>query len=141
MATKRTTARVNSAAKGLVWGCLSGLLMLLIGCGMIAKLAETETMEESWIGYGIVVLLILVSFVSALISYRLIMCRRLAVCMASGGINFGILLFITALFFDGQYRAVGVTALLIVCGSLLAVLPGLTGNRGGKRKKIRIPNG
>lgn len=122
-------------------GALTSLAITILGSGILAKLVDKEIMAESSIGYGIMVMLILGAYLGAMVSYRKIKRQRLPVCLGSGGIYLGILLSMTALFFGGQYSGVGVTALLIFCGSFLAVLPGFREKRGGKRLKMKITNG
>lgn len=126
---------------GFALGVSASLLITVLGAALIAKLVDRETIGEGSIGYGILIVMILASWLGSLVSYGRIKRRRAVVCLAAGGIYFLVLLSFTALFFGGEYSGVGVTALLIFCGSMLAVLPGLRQNRGGKRPKIKIPNG
>ncbi len=137
--TNKPTGRASSIPLGLAGGTICGCSILLIGTAVLAKLIDGNVLQENAIGYSIMVILLVASYGGARFSYSKIKRKQLVVCVASGAVQFGILLGITALFFDGQYNAVGVTALLILCGSGLAALH-QTGNRGGKRKKIRIAN-
>lgn len=138
--TKKPTGRASSMGVGLAMGGLCGLAITLLGSGIIAKLIDANVFSESSIGYGIMVILLLASFLGSLLAFGKIGRQRLLVCMATGLIQFLLLLSMTALFFGGQYSGVGVTALLIFCGSALAAFLGLRENRGGKTRKIRIPN-
>lgn len=140
IATKKPTGRASSMGAGLVIGGLSGLIITLFGSAILAKLIDANVFPETSIGYGVMVILLLESFLGALLAFAKIRRQRLLVCMATGLIQFLLLLSMTALFFGGQYSGVGVTALLILCGSALAALLGLRENRGGKMRKIRIPN-
>lgn len=125
---------------GLAFGGLSSLAVTLIFAAILAKLIEAETLPETSIGYGVMVLLLLASFVGALVASGRIKRQRLLVCLASGLIYFLLLLSMTALFFGGQYSAVWQTALLVLCGSMLAAMMHLREKRGGKRPKIKLPN-
>lgn len=138
--SKKPTGRASSMPAGLAMGGLCGLAVTLLGAGILAKLIDANTLPETSIGYGVMVILMLASFLGALLAYNKIKRQRMLVCMASGLSLFLILLSMTALFFGGQYSGVGVTALLILCGSGLAALLGLRENRGGKTRKIKIPN-
>lgn len=140
IATKKPTGRASSMGAGLAIGGLSGLIITLFGSAILAKLIDANVFSESSIGYGIMVILLLASFLGSLLAYGKIGRQRLLVCMTTGLIQFLLLLSMTALFFGGQYSGVGVTALLILCGSALAAFLGLRENRGGKTRKIRIPN-
>ena len=92
------------------------------------------------IGYGIMVLLIVSSFAGAMISFGRIKRQRMLVCIVSGVIYFAMLMSMTALFFGGQYSAVGTIALLVLAGSGAAALLGLRQGRGAKRTKIKVPH-
>ena len=136
----KATGKAYSMSGGLVIGTLMSLGVTLLGAAVLAKLIDGEILLENSIGYGIMVILVAASYLGAMMSYSKIKRQQLVVCMAAGLIYFLVLLSITALFFGGQYSAVGVTALLILCGCGLAVLSGTHKNRGGKRLKMKIPN-
>lgn len=138
---QRRTGRASSMPTGLAAGAVTSVLITILGSAVLAKLVDGEMLQESSIGYGIMIMLIGAACLGAMVSCNKVKRQRLLVCMASGGIYFGMLLCITAMFFGGQYSGVGVTALLIFCGSFLAVLPGFREKRGGKRVKLKIPNG
>ena len=122
---------------GLLYGLLLSLAVTVSGGGILAKLVETETLEESGIGYGVMIILILAAYTGAIFSFYRIRRKRLPVCLAFGTAFLGILLVITALFFDANYQGIGVKALLIYCGSLLGAMPVFRENRGGKIRKIK----
>ena len=86
------------------------------------------------------VLLIVSSFAGAMIAFSRIKRQRMLVCIVSGVIYFAMLMSVTALFFGGQYSAVGTTALLVLAGSGTAALLGLRQRRGTKRTKIKVPH-
>lgn len=138
--TQKPTGRASSMPAGLAMGGLCSLGVTLLGSAVLAKLVSGEAMAESSIGYGVMVMLVLAAFLGAMVAFGRIKRRRMLVCLVSGAIYFAVLLSMTALFFGGQFSAVGVTALLILCGSALAALLGLRDNRGGKRRKIKLPN-
>lgn len=126
-----------SMPAGLAVGAAASLGMTLLSAAILAKLVDMETVAWENIGYGIVILLVLASFFGAMTAYAKIKRQRLLVCGVSGVIYFGILLAITALFFGGQYEAVGVTAGLVFGGSACAWLLGLRGGGSKNRKKFR----
>lgn len=137
---QKRTGTASSIPGGLAWGALVGLLITIGGSALIAKLTDCGILQENKIGYGVMIMLIVSAYADAVLSWVKIKRRRAMVCALSGCLYMLILLAITALFFGGQYSAVGETALLILCGSVLAMLPALKGNRGQGRRKIRIPN-
>lgn len=137
---QKPTGRAASMPVGLLFGALVSVGVTLLAMGLIAKLVSSEYITETQIGYGIMVTLLAASFSGAQAAIGKVKRQRLAVCILSGVIFFLILISITALFFGGQYEAVGVTAFLVLGGSLLAVLIGGRPERREKRKKIRRAN-
>lgn len=136
----KPTGRAVSMPAGLMFGAFISMGMTVLAVGLIAKLVGSEYIKETQIGYGIMVTLLASSFFGALAAAGKIKRQRLMVCALSGLIFFLTLLSITALFFGGQYEAVGVTAILVLGGSLLAVLAGGRSESRGKGRKIRKAN-
>lgn len=135
---KKPTGRASSMPGGLAIGAAISLVVTILLAAMLAKLIEGQTIAEENMGYGVMVILLAASFLGAMASYGKIKRQRVIVCLLSGALYFGILLSITALFFGGQYEAVGVTGLLVLCGSGAAALLGLHGNSKGRRRKIKV---
>lgn len=133
---RKATGLAVSIPKGMMISGLLSLVLTLCMSGIIAYVIENEMMDEMNIGYAIMLMLIVTSYLSATIAWRKIKHRRMLVCTLAGMIYFGILLSITALFFGGQYDAVLETVLLIMCGSALAMLPiKKTGRKYWKKRK------
>ena len=124
---------------GLAIGGATALVLTILGAMIVAKLVDSEVIEEAAIGYGAAVVLLAASFMSSMAAWSRIKRQRALVCMASGGIYFLMLLAMTALFFGGQYSGVGVTAILIAGGSGCAVLLGLRGGGGKRGTRYKIP--
>lgn len=137
---QKPTGRALSIPTGLAIGAAVSVSVTLVMAAMLAKLVDMEKLPWENIGYGIIVLLLLASFSGAMAAYAKIKRQRLLVCIMSGVVYFGILLSITALFFGGQYEAVGVTAALTLGGSAVAGLLGLRDGKKGRGKKIRLRN-
>lgn len=114
VANKKITGRATSLPVGLAIGAACSLAATLILTAILAKLVEAETLPVEKVGYGIMVLLIVSSFAGAMISFGRIKRQRMLVCIVSGVIYFAMLMSMTALFFGGQYSAVGTTALLVL---------------------------
>lgn len=134
---KRNTAL--SMPGGLAWGAGVSIGITLVGVAVLATLVDREKLDMGKIGYWLLGLLLLGSFLGALAAWGRIRRRRVLVCLASGGVYLGILLGITALFFGGQYSGVGTTALLILAGSGTAALLGPRQGRRGRRRKVKLP--
>lgn len=135
---QKVTGKSSSMPAGLAMGGLTSLVITLVLAAVIAKLVDSEALAEENIGYGTMLLLLAASSMGALVSVSKIKRQRLLVCLLSGTVYLGALLSITALFFGGQYEAVGVTALLVMGGSMVTGLLGLREKRGGKRQRIKI---
>lgn len=114
--------KATSMPVGFFLGGVASLAVTIVTSGILAWLVISQKLPENQIGYGVMVLLALASFSGAKVSYRKIKRQRLVVSMVAGAIYFGILLSMTALFFGGQYNAVGESALMVLCGCALAFL-------------------
>lgn len=124
---------------GLGIGAAVALVWTILGAMLVAKLIDSEVVEESAIGYGSGAILLSASFASAMAAYSRVKRQRAIVCMVSGGIYFLMLLAMTALFFGGQYTGVGVTAILIAAGAGCAVLLSLRGGGGKRKGRYKMP--
>lgn len=133
---QKTTGRAMSMPGGLAFGGTVSLGVTLLCAAVLAKLLDMEKLAWENIGYGIMVLLFLGSFLGSMTAYYAIRRQRMMVCGISGLVYFGLLLAITALFFGGQYDGIGAAAAVVICGSACAGLLGLRG--GGKRKGRKI---
>lgn len=134
----KMTGRTMSVPAGLAFGAAVSIGLTVIAAVILAELVDTGKLLWENIGYGVMGVLLLASFTGAAASYSKIKRQRLVVCVMSGMVYFALLLSATALFFGGQYEAIGVTALLIFGGSVCAGLLGLNQGRGGKSGKPRI---
>lgn len=134
---QKPTGRTASMPAGLVFGAAVSLGITLISAAILAKLVDMERLAWENIGYGIMILLLLAPFFGSMAAYAKIKRQRMLVCAVSGVIYFGMLLSITALFFGGQYDSIGVTAGLVLAGSIAAGLLGLRGGGGKKGRKLR----
>ena len=59
---------------------------------------------------------------------------RTQVCLITGGVYYLILLALTALFFDGRYQSMGVTAIFALVGCGLSALVGIKEKKKGNGK-------
>ena len=118
---------------GLSIGLLYSILVLTAGVAVSAKLIQSEILAQSHVGYSIIVVLIASAWSGAVIAFQKIKRRKLAVCMLSGSLLYGILMAVNALFFGGSYSGAGESGLLILCGSTLAIFSEMQ-KKGKKRK-------
>lgn len=138
---KRAGGRASSTAAGLAIGAVLSMAITVGGCAVVAWLIARETLREEALGYGVMAVLFLSALIGALVAAGRIKRRRLIMCLASGGIYFLLLIAMTALFFGGQYGAVGATALCVVCGSLVAALANRGQGRSVKRRHKKYASG
>lgn len=118
--TKRPTGRSSSIPGGLAAGGGCSLATTLILASLIANMVNKGMLDKQKIGYAVMVLLMVSSYLGAWVTQGRIKHRRLAMCILSGLVYFLMLLCITALFFGGQYTGVGATAGIVFAGAFLA---------------------
>lgn len=116
------TGRSVSMPRGLGYGVLSCLGMTVLGIAFLSKMVDAEKISWETIGYGVMVILFGSAFLGAKIACNSIKRRYFLVCLCLGIVYFACLMMITGLFFGGQYQAVGETGLLILGGSISAML-------------------
>ena len=135
MQSRKQNGRAVTMPVGLICGSAVSVLGTAAGAMIAAKLMDTGRMQQTGIGYAVLVTLLLSSFLGAMVAAKKIKRQLVAVCTLSGVIYLLILLSITALFFGGQYEAVGVTALLVTGGSILAAMVVARPKKGRRRRK------
>ncbi len=131
---RKATGRASSMPVGLSVGALISMVVTLSMAGLLAWLVDKGSMPITGIGYGAMVTLFAAAAAGALTASGKIKRMRMQVCLLSGAIYFLLLLSMTALFFGGQYQGIGVSAIVILCGTVAAILPGLRQGRGGNKR-------
>lgn len=134
---RKATGRASSMPIGVLAGGTCAFAGTMLTSAVLAKLVDMEIIPQDKIGYGIMVLLLLCAFLGANEACRRVKRQYLIVSAISAGFYYSMLLSVTALFFGGQYSGMGVTAVLVLCGSLLAVFLRSGNREGRKRRKIR----
>lgn len=121
-------------------GCLvsvTGILLFSIG---ISLLVSMEKITEASVGYGILLALICTSYFGGYTACRIMKNQRLITALLTGATVLCILLCLNILFFDGQFRGVGQTTLVIICGNILSAMWTSRLSPAGKTVKHRFPN-
>ena len=139
MKIMRSNGRAMSMPAGAVFGGVCALLWTFLTSWVLAYFIHSEKLSEDVVGCGSMLILLTASILGAKVGIGKVKRQELLVAVCSGGIYLIFLLLMTALFFGGQYAGMGVTALLILGGSGVALLirPG-KGDRGGRKlNKIR----
>ncbi len=120
----------------IAMGLVLSLGLTAAVCCLSAYLVSSGKMSESAIGYGAAAALLISSAGGAMLSAAKIGQHRMPVCLISGAVYFLSLLCCTALFFEGRFEGVGISALLILGGSGAAGLVGLRQKRS-RRPKLK----
>lgn len=130
MIQKQQRTDLSSLPAGLAVGAGESMILTVLLSGLLAYLMSKETIAENSVNVCGAAILVLSAGIGALLAFKKIGHHRLAVCLASGGVYYLLLIACTALFFSGEYQAMGVTALAVLGGSGAAALLGL---RSGKK--------
>ena len=122
---------------GLAIGAMISLIITMAGAAVTAYLVLNERVGENGIGYAAIAVLFLAAVMGAWGAYSCIKKQRLQICLLSAGVYYLLLLAITALFFGGQYQGMGVTAFVVLIGTLIvAFFPG----KGSAKMKFKKRN-
>lgn len=137
---KKVSGKAKPIAVGLAIGVLVSLVLTLIGAAVTANLVLSEKFPAESIGYAATVILLIAAAAGAWMAALSVKRRWIMVCLGTGGSYYLTLLAITALFFGGQYQAMGVTALLVLGGCGAVGLLGITKEKkkGRRPKKYRF---
>lgn len=137
---RKPSGRAATIPIGLLTGGIAALISTLALTALLAKLMEGEILSEGNIGYGVMIMLLISAFLGSTIACKRVKRQFLMTAALSGVVYILLLLSITALFFGGQYSGVGVTVLLVCCGSLLAAMVFSRGGKGRKIRKSKVKN-
>lgn len=140
VANVKPTGRAMSMPAGLALSGGVSLCITILISAITAFLTEREIIPESAIGYYVMGLLLIAAAAGGITAIKKIKRRKLLAAALSGLIYYGELLAITALFFGGQYQAMGVTALMVLAGSALPLLMSGQGRGAVKRKHYKTPS-
>lgn len=120
--TVKHTGKAWSIPGGMMISALISIITTFIFSVIIATFLYSEKITWEQAGYWIMGVLFTASFLGGKCAYAAIKRQRMIVSLMSGLLYWGILLCITALFFGGQFEAVGETAAIIGAGAGTAAL-------------------
>ena len=137
MGTYKLTARAMTIPAGLAVSVGTALALTAACSGLAAWMILRGLIPETVAGYLAMVILLASSAVGAIVAEGTIQRLRAQMCLAAAGGYYLSLLVVTAVFFGGQYQGMGVTALMVACGSALVILlaPGGKNRAGCRRRK------
>ena len=119
---KSRTGKAISIPAGLGLSLIVSITITAIITGIFSVMLQNNTLIWKNIGYWIMAMLLLVSFVGGKTAINRIKSNKYLISVMSGILYWTFLLCITALFFGGQYSSVYETAILIIAGSMTASL-------------------
>lgn len=135
---QKPSGTAKSMPAGLAMGWIAEMLITAAACLLLAMLILNGRAGWEAMGYGVMVILLLSSYLGAAISCKLIERRKLLVCAISGAVYLLTLLAIVILFFDGSFGAVWAPAMLIAGGVTAAAFIHYRGTQErGRRKRKR----
>lgn len=133
-----SNGRASSIPAGLALAAAVSLGITGAGSVVTAWLVLRGSFPPGWAGYCAMVILLLGSITGAATAVSRIRRLRMQMSLAAGAIYYLCLVSITALFFGGRYQGLGVTGLIIFCGSGLVILLGPGGKNVGDRRRRKI---
>lgn len=132
---RKPTGTGKSMPEGLAMGWIVSMVITVVACGLITWLILSGKSGWEVMGYGTIVILLVASYAGATVSCRMIMHRKLLVCILSGVIFLFSLTLITVLLFGGQLDSIWITALLTVGGTATAALVHCAEKKGSARRR------
>lgn len=113
-------------------GALISLAVTLTGSAILSSLILAEKVGEGSIAVGSVVIQLLAAIIGSWCATMISKQQRLQTALLSGVGYYLLLLATTAMLFDGQYKGVGITALVIFAGCCFVLL--ISGKNSSKRR-------
>lgn len=138
---KKVFGKAVSMPVGIGLGVGLSVVLLIMGCAVIATLLEQEMISQNQIGYGAMAVLFISSIIGSATAVFLVKRRRLMVSLLHGSCYLGLLFMINGLLFGGTVEAGWVTAILLYGASCAAALLLSHGNGQKKLKLEKVRTG
>lgn len=135
---QKTGFSIGSISTGVMIGTSVSMAGTLIGAAACAALISSETIAAGSVGYCAMVIVLLASMTGAAIGAGKAKKKRLYTCMLIAASFVLSLLAITALFFDGAYTGVWVTALEILAGSVASAFLAKSNRKQNSSRRSKI---
>ncbi len=136
---KKATGRAPNIVSCILRGIGAAAAITLLGAVAVAKLVDGEVMPRESIGYGAMAVLLVASFLGAKLGKQGAGHQAMKTGIGAGIGYFLALLAVNFLFFGGSFSGMGISLLLILLGTGLAVLPMGQGRGTRGRKRYKIP--
>lgn len=128
----------GSAVKGIGIGALVSVLVTLFLSSVAAFLIGAEKIPVSVMDYSVMVIIFASAVTGSTVGTGKASRKRLYISLLIAASYLVLLLSVTAAFFEGQYHGVGVTALVIGSGSIIAVLIGKNGGNKPQKRRSKM---
>lgn len=137
--SKRVTGTAVRMPIGIMWGTVLGLTVTGVLSAVLAWLVIRDVLSERTLGYSAMGIVLLSVIMGAWFTGVRIKRRWVLVSCVTGVVYYTILLLCTAIFFGGNYQGMGVTAAIVLLGSLLTGIIGKSRSKhtGRGYKKYR----
>ena len=136
---KKITGRAPSFWKSAGAGVLFGALWTLACAAVLAKLLDSQILSMENVGYGSMVAVLSAVFTGATLAGKRAGHMVLQAAVISGIAYFLCLLLVNAMFFGGSYTGIGVTLILVILATSLAILAAGKGRGKRTRRRYKIP--
>ncbi len=136
--TRKAVTKGASLPGGLLLGGGASLITTLILSVIGGKMVDGGVLSQNSMGYVAMAVIFIAAFTGSVIAMNRMKEKRLMVSTLSAGVYYLLLLGMTALFFGGQYKGLGVTALLVLAGAVAPALLIQQGRGGVKRKHFKM---
>lgn len=136
---KKISGRAPSLGKSVAAGVAVGVIWTIVSALIISKLVDMEVIPVEKIGYGSMAAVLSAVFIGASLAGKKAGHMVIQAAAISGLAYFACLLLVNALFFGGSYTGMGVTLLLVILASALAVLAAGKGSGNPRRRRYKIP--
>lgn len=135
MARKQNVKKEEkNTVQRIIVGITAGIIITLLGVGLAAIMIARGIVQESGTAYCAIAILLLSAVTASRIAALNYSGIKIWISLATGLTYSAILLAVTALFFDGQYRGIGVTIMVVLSGCTMAAI---MKNKGNNMRKLR----
>ena len=134
--SKKVRGRATPMLVGIGWGVVTAVAIAFLLVAVLVWLVLANKIDSEHLGYYIMGILLLSSFLGAMVSSQKIKRRWLLVSAVVGVIYYFFLLLMTAFVFGGHFRGVGVTGAMIMLGCVASGVLGIK-MKGGHTKNYR----
>ena len=136
---KKISGRAPSLWKSVAAGLGLGAVWTLVSAVIIAKLVDSEVLPMENVGYGSMAAVLTAVFAGASVAGRRAGHMVLQAACLSGAAYFVCLLMVNVLFFGAQFAGMGITILLIVLATGMALMAAGKGSGRKGRRRYKIP--